>query len=228
MTFSQTTHTDISNQPPLAIEYRDVAGYPGYRVGNDGSLWSCRKRGRGAKGVTNQWSLLRGHIDHDGRRRIMLRPGKQYVPVSQLILVAFVGPCPPGMEVCHGDGDASNDALTNLRWGTRQSNMDDRTRHGRTGMGESHALSKLTDDDVIGIRRAYSSGGVTMIELAKRHAISPAQISSIVHGNSWKHLLSVGELQAIDEQKRSRKLSEDRLAELSAEWLAIPAIDRAG
>ncbi len=49
--------------------------------------------------------------------------------VHLLVLEAFVGPCPPGLECRHLDGDKGNPALSNLVWGTRGDNNRDRTRH---------------------------------------------------------------------------------------------------
>lgn len=50
--------------------------------------------------------------------------------VHHLVLEAFIGPRPDGMEACHGDGDARNNAVSNLRWGTHQSNEADKLAHG--------------------------------------------------------------------------------------------------
>jgi hypothetical protein len=50
--------------------------------------------------------------------------------IHQLVLIAFIGPCPPGMECCHNDGNPSNNHLDNLRWDTRSANNLDRIRHG--------------------------------------------------------------------------------------------------
>lgn len=43
---------------------------------------------------------------------------------------AFVGPCPEGMEVCHNNGDCTDNRLENLRYDTKSANMLDRVRHG--------------------------------------------------------------------------------------------------
>jgi hypothetical protein len=54
----------------------------------------------------------------------------------QMVMEAFVGPCPEGMEVRHLDGDASNPALFSpsgerrLAWGTKSENNFDEVRHG--------------------------------------------------------------------------------------------------
>jgi hypothetical protein len=51
-------------------------------------------------------------------------------PVHQLVLEAFVGPRLPGTEACHEDDITTNNKLTNLRWGTKKENAQDRLRNG--------------------------------------------------------------------------------------------------
>jgi len=53
------------------------------------------------------------------------------VRVAKLVLLAFVGPRPDGMEVLHWDDDPNNNHLTNLRYGTRSENLHDRVRNGK-------------------------------------------------------------------------------------------------
>lgn len=53
------------------------------------------------------------------------------IRVHTLVLTAFVGPCPEGMEACHGDDDPNNNHLSNLRWDTHQQNMCDKVRNGK-------------------------------------------------------------------------------------------------
>jgi len=50
--------------------------------------------------------------------------------VHELVLIAFVGPRPPGQETRHLDGDPANNRLDNLCWGTRSENNRDAVRHG--------------------------------------------------------------------------------------------------
>lgn len=54
---------------------------------------------------------------------------RHYALIHRLVLEAFVGPCPDGMECCHSDLDRSNEALSNLRWDTRSANTLDAVRH---------------------------------------------------------------------------------------------------
>ena len=50
--------------------------------------------------------------------------------VHHLVLEAFVGPCPVGLEGCHWDDDKDTNHLNNLRWDTHGANMNDAVRNG--------------------------------------------------------------------------------------------------
>lgn len=95
--------------------------------------------------------LLKLLAGEHGRRQVGLHDGAgsaKTALVHHLVLTAFVGPRPPGSEACHADGDASNNALTNLRWDTHLANEADKRRHGthhhsvRTHCPQGHALVK--------------------------------------------------------------------------------------
>ena len=51
--------------------------------------------------------------------------------VHHLVLQAFVGPRPPGLIACHGDGNPANNHVSNLRWDTPSANGRDTVAHGR-------------------------------------------------------------------------------------------------
>lgn len=61
-----------------------------------------------------------------GRERGLFR----HALIHQLVLEAFVGLAPEGMECRHLDGDPDNNFLSNLAWGTRTENAQDSIRHG--------------------------------------------------------------------------------------------------
>lgn len=51
--------------------------------------------------------------------------------VHRLVLEAFIGPCPPGMECRHLDDNKTHNRLPNLCWGTRIENRADMIRNGK-------------------------------------------------------------------------------------------------
>lgn len=57
--------------------------------------------------------------------------------VHRLVMAAFVGPCPAGMEVCHNNGDPADSRMENLRYGSCSENRFDQQRHGT-----DHELNK--------------------------------------------------------------------------------------
>jgi hypothetical protein len=104
--------------------------------------------------------------------------------VHRLVLLAFVGPCPDGMEACHNNGNASDNRQENLRWDTHHNNNQDRRTHGTYAKGEAHPMAKLTSDQVLGIR----SGAITKRQALHDLGISNSQHHRIKTRQSWAHL----------------------------------------
>ena len=190
MADSQPITETISSQP--RIEYRDVNGFPVYRIGNDGSAWTCwipAVRGNGWQ-MSSQWRCLNLDSRRHGRLYATFsRNGiSQSFQVHRLVLGLFVGPCPEGMEACHEDGNHLNNALSNLRWDTHVENMGDMVRHGTRPRNESHGNRKLSWQLVNKIRAEVAGGLVRgdILRLSEKYGISRSQIGRIVHGDHWK------------------------------------------
>lgn len=110
--------------------------------------------------------------------------GKRYA-VHGLVAAAFLGPCPDGMEVCHGNGNSTDNRLENLRYDTRSANMLDKRQHGTARAGEENPHATLTAAQVRAIRQAYVPGVVKQRELAARYGTTQANVSRIVLGQTW-------------------------------------------
>ena len=174
------------------VVYKDIPELPGYRAGSDGTIWTAwrRKSLGGRNGTTivigDEWKLMTPGPCKSGHLRVCIR-GRIYL-VHRLVLEAFVGPRPVGTECCHNDGNPANNALHNLRWGTRKTNMGDRIRHGTIMRGETHYGAKLTDGAVRGIRLDHSSG-VPLHRLTTKYKVSRQTVRDIVSGRGWKHVV---------------------------------------
>lgn len=107
--------------------------------------------------------------------------------VHSLVLECFVGPRPEGMDACHYDGTRDNNRLDNLRWDTREGNLQDMVRHGTVLRGERSPGSILTNDDVREIRK-LSAIGAGYSELADMFGVSSTTIGSVVRRKTWKHI----------------------------------------
>jgi len=133
---------------------------------------------------------MKSRLDRDGYSLIGLYvDGKpKTFKLHRLILEAFVGPCPEGMEGCHNDGNPGNNGISNLRWDYPRKNQADRVTHGTNLRGEKHPIAKLTHEQVNEIlSRDYSQWGSKQAT-AKEYGVSPATISVIIHGKRWRHL----------------------------------------
>jgi hypothetical protein len=172
----------------MEVEFKQVEGYPGYRVSSNGRVESYWTR-RGRLCIpTETWRPLKP-ILRNGYPTVNLAKGgkKTICKIHRLVLECFVGPCPPGLLACHNDGDRANNDQSNLRWDTQKANADDTLRHGTRAMGSRCRASKLTEDEVVEIRRLRDEG-IAMGELASRFGVSSKNIEAIVNRRSWRHL----------------------------------------
>lgn len=163
-------------------KYRPIPEYPDYRAGSDGSIWSYK---------TYTWKQLKpDRRKEDGRARYTIthKSGKLHRKYgAHFVLLAFVGPCPIGLECCHNNGDCLDDSEGNLRWDTSTNNKADMVIHGTQPRGEAHCSAKITDDEAEEIIEHYENGE-RQIDLAEVFDISPQAIHSIVHGKR-KHAI---------------------------------------
>lgn len=180
----------INYDPGTDVCYRtlDFLGFPGYRVGDDGSVWTQRKPG--GHGVYDTWRTLRPESGHKGHLRVLLMPGRVRFLIHHLVLFAFVGPCPSGMECRHfPDPDPSNNRLGNIQWGTRSQNQRDRDFHGtRLQLGSLNPIAKLDESTVLNLRADHESGNYLQYELANKYHVSTALVSLIINRKIWTHI----------------------------------------
>lgn len=102
--------------------WADVVGYSGhYWVSTYGRV------------VSKRVLLKPAPIDKYGRLAVSLSLNgvRKTYGVHVLVMRAFVGPAPDGLQICHNDGDVANNRLDNLRYDTAKNNQRDILKHGR-------------------------------------------------------------------------------------------------
>jgi type IV pilus assembly protein PilA len=102
------------------------------------------------------------------------------------------GKQPADIDVCHHCDNPSCVNVAHLFAGTRDDNMKDAARKGRMSrvprnVGEAHPRAKLDSASVIAIRSLHEQGN-SQSSLARRYAVSVAQVNRIVHNSSWKEI----------------------------------------
>lgn len=170
-----------------ATEYRSIAGFWGYRVGSDGSVWSrWAYNGHQTRRLGETWRFLKPQPDGDGYLALNLyRDGRPHRrKVHLLVLEAFVGPRPNSLQGCHNNGVLTNCAVGNLRWDTPAANQHDRLAHGTDSRGTRNGNARLTEQAVRAIRAALAAGAIKK-SLAEAHGVAPSTISAIASGRIW-------------------------------------------
>lgn len=178
-----------TNEYPECGMYIEVDGFPGYWVGSDGSLWSQR-RPDGRPGLVDDWRRVRGCVTAHGYVQISLqRDGRACrVQLHRLVLEAFHGPCPGGMQACHNNGVKTDNRAENLRWDTPSANQYDRERHwGAANPGVRRRRAKLTRRDVRAIRWMLSEGA-TLENAARLFGVHVTTVHAVSSGRNWKHV----------------------------------------
>lgn len=171
----------------MKIEWREIPGYPDYRVNNLGVVESRLASSRHSNKA--EWHPL--SIQPTKYPSVVLcRNGIHKTrTVHTLVLEAFIGPKPKGMEACHCNGNRADNRLSNLRWDTPAANNQDKIAHGTVGIGERNTMSKLTEEKVKHIHYLLASGDISQAEIARRMGVTPMTISRIKHGETWSHVL---------------------------------------
>lgn len=114
-----------------------IPGYVGiYEVSDLGRVRSVPRTVTHSDGneSTYRGKLLRPQVSKAGgyhHVQLSLNSVVKTTHVHRAVMAAFVGPLPDGLQVCHGDGDPTNNALDNLRYDTPSANQQDKVRHGR-------------------------------------------------------------------------------------------------
>lgn len=108
----------------MVENWREIPGYEGlYAVSDMGRVKNSRS-GKILAPVVKSSGYLAVCLSKDGQHKLKT--------IHRLVLLAFVGPCPPGMETRHfPDHDKKNNRLDNLQWGNAQENADDRKARNR-------------------------------------------------------------------------------------------------
>ena len=123
------------------------------------------------------WEYLRVSAMRDGHRIHCL--------AHRLIWQNFFGDIPDGLCINHKNGKKFDNRPSNLELVTYSQN----SRHARrTGLldqsGEKNPASKLTDEQVVKIRRMYINERISQTDIAKEFAVSFQTISDIIRGKT--------------------------------------------
>jgi HNH endonuclease len=171
--------------PELPAGCRPVPGHARYAIGPDGRAWSCTYSGGAGGSRVGPWRRHRGKVGRRGYLEVKVGGRSRYV--HDLVLEAFAGPRPAGLEACHGDGGRLDNSRGNLRYGSRVENMADAIRAGTIARGTRNARAKLTPSGVRAIRRA-SKAGRSRKAIAAMAGVAPSTVGRVLRRVAWEHV----------------------------------------
>ncbi len=173
-----------ANAQSQTIEYRDIPGWPGYRISDSGNVQT--RRTFGGK-LRTEWKPKATSRSHDGYLCVTLhRSGKcRFFRVHDLVLLSFVGPSQAGQMGLHRNANRTDNRIGNLYWGTAQDNADDRNRDGHTARRERNGRARITAEIATHIRHVRATEGSSYARLGLRFGISNRQVARICDGLNW-------------------------------------------
>ena len=178
----------MQNEDTTVEVWRPVPGYGGrYDVSSHGRVRTWIQRcSKERRKVPSVMKTCRG--SRYGHRAVSLYVGRntyQKWAVHRMVLWAFVGPCPPGMECAHLNGVHDDNRVENLTWATPKENGEHMVAHGTSLRGGKNPSSRLTEEAVREIRRDRTS---TVSEMSRRYGVSRRAIRFARDGVTWGHV----------------------------------------
>lgn len=166
--------------------WKPIPGFTGYEVSNLGRVRSYRtnKTECGYKGwhiSSKPQRILRQTISGGNYELVCMigNDGKKHTKrIASLVLLAFVGPPSPDLEICHNNDIKTDNRLCNLRYDTHLNNMRDSYINKRS--------SKLSHGHVRKIRERYA-GGENARVIATDFNICAKTVHDIGSGRTHKY-----------------------------------------
>jgi hypothetical protein len=146
-----TTDWSETSLAGRAERWKPVPGWDGYEASDAGRIRSVPRVL--SDGRAHGGTVLKQQKHPDGYMQVTLKDGSRswLVPVHHLVLAAFRGPCPQGMERLHRNDDGTDNRLANLRYGTHSQNEQDKARRA------SRRARRTRNKRTIGTKTKYAT-----------------------------------------------------------------------
>ena len=156
--------------------WKPIEEYPDYQISSAGNVKSNKR---------NKEILMKPALSNRGYFSVVTSHygARKMIKVHILVLKHFGPPQPPNTTCDHINRIPTDNRIENLRWATQEQ----QTENSISAKGERHGASKLTEAQVIEIKRRLSEGAI-QASLAKEYGVNKSLISHINLGIKWAYL----------------------------------------
>lgn len=174
-------------------DWLPIAGYEGlYEVSDLGRVRSVERKVVSKKGHHSIYSsfILTQEKLKNGYLRVALcceNRVKRY-SVHRLVCSTFNPNTENKPVVNHKNLNKEDNRAVNLEWCTQKENAQHASENGRTQQGEKNRGAKLTEMQVIEIRRLRKESNIGPSALGRMFGVGRNTIRECVNGKTWKHL----------------------------------------
>jgi len=159
--------------------FKRIKGYENYLISDRGRVYSC-KRKKFLKPGKNRYGYFYVVLCKNGI-------SKSHT-IHRLVALAFIPNVFNKRTINHIDGIKTNNYVENLEWSTHSENNQHAFDNGLKQKGEKHGMAKLSEDQVLEIRKLYATGDYYQKDLAKIFDVDNSLISYIVNRKNWTHI----------------------------------------
>ena len=175
--------------------WKDVVGFEGfYQVSSHGRVKSLDRHVLGKAGLLYlQRSMIKiQKLNRLGYSTLHLciNSVNKIFSVHRLVAKAFIPNPENKPQVNHIDSIRDNNHVDNLEWCTHIENIRHswaNNKNRKTVKGENNNMAKLTESQVIEIRKQLSNG-IFCSQIGKSYGVTKAAIQAIKSGKTWKHI----------------------------------------
>lgn len=175
-------------------EWKNIEGYEGlYQVSSKARVKSLERKSKHHKGGISilKERILKNTLSVFGYCVVTLcdKTKRKTFKVHRLFAKQFIPnpynkPC-----INHIDGDKANNSTQNLEWCTYSENNYHayRTKLRIPSFGSNSGMAKLNEKKVLLIKKSHKEGVSNQI-IGDKYHVSRRAISSIINGETWKHV----------------------------------------
>lgn len=173
--------------------WENIPNYDSYKISNYGRVWSfgCIETKNGIK--IKKGRFLKPAINPPGYWAVCLfknNKGKTH-SIHRLVAIAFIPNPENKPQVNHINGIKTDNRIENLEWATPSENLAHAYKIGKkittVLKGENHGSSKISNEDVLEIRRLMSDG-FSYKWVSNKFGLSQSQVRRIHLRERWAHI----------------------------------------